>query len=382
MKKIFYWSPHISKVATIKNVLNSAFSLKKFYKEKINVSILDVIGEWSNHKSEFESKKINYLKISGFEISKLLPISGYLVSRIIYFFVLVTKILKLKKLIDKEKPNYLIIHLITVVPLLLLYLFSFDTKFILRISGLPKLTIFRTFFWKKISKKIYMVTCPSEETKKDLIKSNIFSKEKLKVIHDPILEIKEIHRNLNYKVEKNLPNNKKYFLNIGRLTKQKNQILLVDVFSKLVKNNNNLYLYIIGDGEKKKILNKMIVERQVQNNIFLLGYFENVFPLIRNSLAVISTSLWEDPGAVMIESAYCNKLVISSNCPNGPEEFLKNGESGYLFKNNDPIDLENKINQFLNETENSKFKKTVISKKNSKMYSLFRHYQKLNKILL
>ena len=382
MKKIFYWSPHISKVATIKNVLNSAFSLKKFNKEKINVSILDVIGEWSNHKSEFESKKINYLKISGFEISKLLPISGYLVSRIIYFFVLVTKILKLKKLIDKEKPNYLIIHLITVVPLLLLYLFSFDTKFILRISGLPKLTIFRTFFWKKISKKIYMVTCPSEETKKDLIKFNIFSKEKLKVIHDPILEIKEIHRNLNYKVEKNLPNNKKYFLNIGRLTKQKNQILLVDVFSKLVKNNNNLYLYIIGDGEKKKILNKMIVERQVQNNIFLLGYFENIFPLIRNSLAVISTSLWEDPGAVMIESAYCNKLVISSNCPNGPEEFLKNGESGYLFKNNDPIDLENKINQFLNETENSKFKKTVISKKNSKMYSLFRHYQKLNKILL
>ena len=382
MKKIFYWSPHISKVATIKNVLNSAFSLKKFYKEKINVSILDVIGEWSNHKNEFESKKINYLKISGFEISKLLPISGYLISRIIYFFVLVTKIFKLKKLIDKEKPNYIIIHLITVVPLLLLYLFSFDTKFILRISGLPKLTILRTFFWKKISKKIYMVTCPSEETKNDLIKSNIFSKEKLKVIHDPILEIKEIRRKLNYKIEKNLTNNKKYFLNIGRLTKQKNQILLIDVFSKLVKNNNNLYLYIVGDGEKKKILNKMIVERKVQNNIFLLGYFENVFPLIRNSLAIISTSLWEDPGAVMIESAYCNKLVISSNCPNGPEEFLKYGESGYLFKNNDPIDLENKINQFLNEAENNKFKKAVISKKNSKMYSLFRHYQKLNKILL
>jgi len=350
MKKIFYWSPHISKVATVKNVINSAFSLKKFNKEKINVSILDVIGEWSNHKDEFELKKINYLKISGFEISKLLPISGYLISRIIYFFVLVTKIFKLKKLIDKEKPNYIIIHLITVVPLLLLYLFSFDTKFILRISGLPKLTIFRTFFWKKISKKIYMVTCPSEETKKDLIKSNIFSGEKLKVIHDPILDIKEIHRKLNFKMEKNLPNNKKYFLNIGRLTKQKNQILLIDVFSKLVKNNNNLYLYIVGDGEKKKILNKMIEERQVQNNIFLLGYFENVFPLIRNSLAVISTSLWEDPGAVMIESAYCNKLVISSNCPNGPEEFLKYGESGYLFKNNDPIDLENKINHFINES--------------------------------
>ena len=382
MKKIFYWSPHISKVATVKNVVNSALSLKKFNKEKINVSILDVIGEWSGNKDEFESKKINYIKFSGFEISKLLPVSGYLTSRIIYFVVLVTKIFELKKLIDKEKPNYLIIHLITVVPLLLLYLFSFDTKFILRISGLPKLTFFRIFFWKKISKKIYMVTCPSNETKKDLMKFNIFPEEKLKVIYDPILEIKEIQRKLNYQIEKKLLNNKNYFLNIGRLTKQKNQALLINVFSKLLKNNNNLYLYIAGDGEEKKILKKMIVDRQVQNNVFLLGYCENVFPLIKNSSAVISTSLWEDPGAVMVESAYCNKLVISSDCPNGPKEFLQYGECGYLFKNNDPIDLENKINQFLNENENVKFKKAVISKKKSKMYSLFRHYQKLNKILV
>ena len=157
MKKIFYWSPHISKVATVKNVINSAFSLKKFCKEKIDVSILDVIGEWNNHKDELESKRINYLKIPGFEISKLLPISGYLVSRIIYFLVLVNKIFKLKKLIDKEKPNYLIIHLITIVPLLLLYLFSFDTKFILRISGLPKLTILRTFFLRDSSVSFFLI---------------------------------------------------------------------------------------------------------------------------------------------------------------------------------------------------------------------------------
>ena len=226
-----------------------------------------------------------------------------------------------------------------------------------------------------------MVTCPSEQTKKDLIKSNIFQEEKLKVIYDPILEIKEIQKKLNSKIEKNLLN-KKYFLNIGRLTKQKNQALLIDVFSKLIKNNNNLYLYIAGDGERKKLLKKMIIDREVQSNIFLLGYYENVFSLIKNSSVVISTSLWEDPGAVMIEAAYCNKLVISSNCPNGPEEFLEHGKGGYLFKNDDSIDLENKINHFLNESENNKFEKVFISKKNSKKYSLFRHYQKLNQILV
>ena len=84
----------------------------------------------------------------------------------------------------------------------------------------------------------------------------------------------------------------------------------------------------------------------------------------------------------MVEAAFCGKIVISSNCPNGPEEFLENEKGGYLFKNNDINDLENKINTFLNDNQQIKFKKRVILKKNSKKYSLFRHYQKLNKILI
>ena len=44
---------------------------------------------------------------------------------------------------------------------------------------------------------------------------------------------------------------KKYFLNIGRLTKQKNQILLIKAFSRILKKYSNLDLIIIGEGEKK-----------------------------------------------------------------------------------------------------------------------------------
>ena len=46
MKKIFYWSPHVSNVATIKNVINSAKSLKIFNKKHYEVSIIDAVGEW------------------------------------------------------------------------------------------------------------------------------------------------------------------------------------------------------------------------------------------------------------------------------------------------------------------------------------------------
>lgn len=378
MKKICYWSPHISHVATIKNVINSAISIKKFAKKPINVKIFDVFGEWTEFKEVLDLNNIELVKFTNLRLTKFLPITGFVKSRLIYFLIFFLKINQLKNLLIKEKPDFLIIHLITVVPLFLLIFFKFQTKFILRISGLPKYTIFRKFLWKVISKKIFSVTCPSEQTKNDLIKLNIFPKEKLKILYDPVLNIKKISEQIK---EKNKYNDKIYFINIGRLTRQKNQILLIKAFSEILKKKKDLSLYIVGDGEEKKNLAKYIQSNSLQKNIFLLGHVKNVYPIIKDSLASISSSLWEDPGAVMIESAYCNKIVISSNCPNGPEEFLKNGKGGFLFKNNDVFDLENKINDFLNEIESAKFKRAVTSKKNSKMYSLFRHYLELNKIL-
>ena len=378
MKKICYWSPHISHVATIKNVINSAISIKKFAKKETNVKIFDVIGEWMGFKEILDFNNIELLRLSNLRLTKFLPITGFVKSRFIYFLIFFLKINQLKNILKKEKPDFLIIHLITVVPLFLLIFFKFQTKFILRISGLPKYTIFRKFLWKIISKKIFLVTCPSEQTKNDLLKLKIFPKEKLKILYDPILNIKKISGQIK---EKNKYNDKTYFINIGRLTRQKNQILLIKAFSQLLKKKKDLNLYIAGDGEEKMNLERYIQSNSLEKNIFLLGHVENVYPIIRDSLALISSSLWEDPGAAMIETAYCNKIIISSNCPNGPEEFLKNGKGGFLFKNNDALDLENKINDFLNEIEGAKFKRTVISKKNSKMYSLFRHYLELNKIL-
>ena len=81
--------------------------------------------------------------------------------------------------------------------------------------------------------------------------------------------------------------------------------------------------------ERKNNLENYIKNKNLEDKVFLIGYNKNIYPVIKNSIAVISTSLWEDPGAVMIEASFCNKNVISSNCPNGPEEFLST-EAGEL----------------------------------------------------
>ena len=380
MKKIFFWSPHVSNVATVKNVINSAASLKKYNKNQINVSIIDAVGEWKKYKDEIKLFKINMIEMPGLNLSKFFPIEGFVKSRLVYFLIFFFKYRSLKKIIKDEKPDYFIIHLISFLPLSLLIFSSFDTKFILRISGLPRFTIIRKIFWKLISNKIYLVTCPSEKTKIDLLKKGIFSEKILKTLYDPIIDVNKINKNLMIKNEYNFLD-KKYFLNIGRLTKQKNQLLLLKAFSKISISNKNLNLVIVGEGEERSKLESYIKSKDLGTKVFLVGYTENVYPLIKKSIAIISSSLWEDPGAVMIEASYCNKNVISSNCPNGPEEFLSSESGNYLFRNNDVVSLVSKINSFLKDDENKKFLQILSCKQKSRNYTIFKHYRRLALLL-
>ena len=378
MKKIFYWSPYLSNVATIRNVLNSAYSLTKYGKNSFNTYLLDVFGEWSSFKSDILNKKINYIELSKIKIN--LPISGFLKSRFLSIFIFVLNIFPLLALLKKEKPHYLIIHLLTSIPLTLLFFFKFETKFILRISGLPKLNFFRKFLWKLVSKKIFLITCPSYETLEDIKKSKIFDENKIVVLYDPIINVSLINKKKNFSDIN--PSKKEYFLSIGRLTKQKNHHLLIDLFFKINDENKDFNLYILGEGEEEKSLKQKIKRYNLEDKVFLLGFKENVYPYIMSSRAIISSSLWEDPGAVMIEAAFCNKIVLSSDCKNGPKEFLMNNKAGYLFENNNLESLFNSWNGLITDSSTKVYQKKILAKKNSRRYSIFNHYLDLKNFLI
>ena len=111
-----------------------------------------------------------------------------------------------------------------------------------------------------------------------------------------------------------------------------------------------------------------------------MGYSSNIHLHMKNAQSFILSSLWEDPGFVLIEAAYSNLFIISSDCKNGPKEFLKDGKGGLLFKNNQENALMEKLLYQKGMSELDKNKMRVISKKNSKKYSLFQHYLKLHKL--
>ena len=246
------------------------------------------------------------------------------------------------KYLKINKPDYLLIHLISSLPLTILIFFNFKTKFILRVSGLPKLNLLRKFIWKLSNKKIHKVFVPTQATLDTLKKKRIFDEKKLVLIRDPVINIKTVRKNLN----KNTIDFDNYFLSIGRLTRQKNHTLLLKAFKHIYDQNREYKLIILGDGELKNKLIKLSEDLGISKAVNFIGNVENVFEYINKSICVISTSLWEDPGFVMIETAVSKKIIISSDCPNGPREFIENNLAGYIYKSNNQNNLIDQINLF------------------------------------
>ena len=377
-ENLFYWGPFLDKdIGTKKAIYNSSLSINK-YSKKFNSSIINAIGEWDGEeKNEF----IEYINFKN-NIFEKLPKYSFLKSRVSFFIIFLKCFWKLKKILIEKEPKYLVIHLMTSVPFILFLIFNFKTKILFRVSGRPKLNFFRSLLWRISNKSVSMVFCNTSDQRHELISKKIFPESKVKVLYDPVFSIKEVLSQRKFSsIDKNFQKNN--IIMVGRLTKQKNFEMFIKASEYLYKNNLLKFnTYIFGSGEDKEKLEQLIKKYHLEKNIFLMGSKKNIHKYYSLSKLFILTSLWEDPGFVLIEAALNDIPIISSNCKNGPKEIIKGEDGGILFENNNINDLRDKIIQFLNLNEIEIKKKKIISKKNIKKYSLFRHFKLLENYII
>ena len=137
----------------------------------------------------------------------------------------------------------------------------------------------------------------------------------------------------------------------------------------------------MGEGEQKLELLKLTKNLNIENKVYLVGHQENVYKYLINADCFILTSLWEDPGFVILEAGLSNTTVISSNCPNGPKEILDQENNGYLFMNNNKNELIKKFDEFKKDDILSLKKKKKNLKKKLKKFTTYSHFKTLEKII-
>ena len=121
--QIYYWCPFLSNVATINSVKNSASALKKYSGINCNknkdISILNSCGEWSYLQNNNLNIKIKNLL--PFNFYKYLPKTGLIQSRMSFIIIFILNFFPLFFHVKKNKPNFLVIHLLTLLPMVLVH---------------------------------------------------------------------------------------------------------------------------------------------------------------------------------------------------------------------------------------------------------------------
>ena len=142
-------------------------------------------------------------------------------------------------------------------------------------------------------------------------------------------------------------------ISVGRLTYQKDFLTLLKAMN-ILKKKRNFELIIIGKGVDKPLLENYILENGLKNKIKLIGYQENPFKFINQADIFLLSSIFEGSPNVLVEALYLKKYVISTNCPTGPKEILKNGKYGSLVKTGNFKDIAKKLENFKKDHQTKK----------------------------
>ncbi len=114
-----------------------------------------------------------------------------------------------------------------------------------------------------------------------------------------------------------------YVIHVGRFHPHKRHDRLLTAFAKTTL---KIPLVLLGEGDKQAIDGlKMLAQKlNIADQVKFLGFHANPYPYIKHAKLLVLSSDSEGFGNVLIEALLCGTPVVSTDCPGGPGEILRN----------------------------------------------------------
>jgi glycosyltransferase involved in cell wall biosynthesis len=117
---------------------------------------------------------------------------------------------------------------------------------------------------------------------------------------------------------------------VGRLTRQKGFDLLLQAFQLVVEGNRQWGLTILGEGELRPQLERMIEKLGLGERVQLAGRVNNPFAWLRQADLFVMSSRFEGLPCSLCEAMACGLPAISFDCDSGPRDIIREGVDGLL----------------------------------------------------
>ena len=170
----------------------------------------------------------------------------------------------------------------------------------------------------------------SEGVADDLSQVYAIPRNRIRVIYNPVIT-PAIQAKAREPVEHPwfVPGGPPVVLGIGRLTTAKGFSILIRAFAQ-VRRSLAARLLILGEGEKRTELESLVRALDLEEDVCLCGWVSNPYSYLTKASLFVLSSRWEGLPTVLVEALYCGTPVISTDCPAGPREILREGRHGLL----------------------------------------------------
>ncbi|MCC9043604.1 glycosyltransferase [Myroides sp. M-43] len=202
-------------------------------------------------------------------------------------------------------------------------------------------------FFRKLEKLIYRnyntIICITEKVKDSLLSFNVVRHNKIEVIENGV-NISKVASSIEAdRTEFSYLGSDILLIMVAGFRREKDQDTVIRSLSKLP---NNYKLLLVGDGERKEILIRLVDELGLNERVSFLGVRNDVYSLVKMCNIAILSSHWEGFGLVAVEAMACGIPVIASNV-DGLAQVVEGG--GMLFEKGDINDLVSKVISLENE---------------------------------
>ena len=159
----------------------------------------------------------------------------------------------------------------------------------------------------------------------------------------------EAHRRI-WRLKNGIPEDVMVFVNIARFQTPKNHRLLIEAFYYTVQTIPNVMLLLVGDGELRSDISKIVNDKGLQNSVKFLGVRTDIPDILNATDVFVLSSDWEGLPISIIEAMAAGKPVITTDV-GGVSELIINYRNGILVPRGDVQQLTEAMKKLAKDRE-------------------------------
>ena len=162
--------------------------------------------------------------------------------------------------------------------------------------------------------------------KESVLKEYKLGNESVPIVYNGI-DLSKCLPKQNYSIKNQLK-----ILHIGRFVEVKNHKGLIRAFSIFHEKHENSVLQLIGDGELREEIQRLVIEMNLQDSVQFLGLQDNVYNYLNEADIFVLPSLYEGIPMTLIEAMGTGLPIVATNV-GGIPNMLQNGKNAVLVEN-------------------------------------------------